>query len=106
MRVLSTAGIEFAFAFRADRIAVKILPYRKLMPARSAQDRFCFSLVFRPKRCFVISLRRMTLEARKPLAAALEFYRNDVKIGLPMNTSGLSIDIDTSYFLPVNHPFH
>lgn len=45
----------------------------------------------------------MTLKARKPLAAALELDRYDVKFAVVMSASRIWIDINTIYAFAMDH---
>ena len=93
--VLCTARIELSTAFRASRIAVEIFGDRKLVPARSAENRFRVKFVFRPNFGFVSGRFRMTFKTRKPPPAAFELDRDDVQLRMPMSAASLSIYVNT-----------
>lgn len=85
--------IERAFAIRADRIAVYIFRNRQLSSAISAENRFFVVLVFRPDLRFVSRVFGVALETRKPIAAAFEFYGDDVDFALVMSASRLCVNV-------------
>jgi hypothetical protein len=104
MIVLRTARIESAPARGARRAALKILRYRKLVAARTAQNCFGVTLTGGPNFSIVIGDRLVTFKARKPMAAAFEFYRDYIEFAVPVGAPGLLINVYTEHFIAVNHP--
>ena len=45
----------------------------------------------------------MTIEAGKPAAAALEFYRDDIERRVPVAAARLGIDPDSKHLASVNN---
>jgi hypothetical protein len=90
------ARIEFAGTSWASGCAAEIFRDRQLMAACSAQNCFRISLIAEPNGRWVISLSRMTFEAREPLTAAFEFDRDYIEFAMPVDAAGVGIDIDTA----------
>ena len=106
MKMLRTAGVEFAFAARTGRIAVKIFVDRQLATACSAE--YCRRISFpeRPDFRLVICDLAVTFETWKPPAAAFEFDRNYVQIAVIVRAASFGVDVDTVYDFAVHNEVH
>ena len=97
MKVVCTTGVEFAPAARTGRIACFVFVDREMVAARAAEHRQLVAVFNRPNLIEMIRDLAMTLETRKPPAAAFEFDRDDIQFGLEMRASSFGVDIDAKY---------
>ena len=106
MKMLRAAGVEFAFAGRTGRIAVKVFVDRQLATACSAEYCQRISFIPRPDFRLVICDLSVTFKTRKPPAATFEFDRDDVRIAVIVSAASFGVDVDTVYDFAMHNDVH